>query len=393
MAYPRKLRQNLIDEINKPDIVVLTGMRQVGKTTIMRDIYDEIPGDNKVFLDLENPLNRKIFEEDNYDNILLNLREFYISPKKKTYIFIDEIQLMPGIVRSVKYLYDHYQIKFFLTGSSSYYLKNLFPESLAGRKIIYELYPLTFQEFLIFKEIKKEFTSSFTSKARNKNNISYERYVKLFDEYITYGGFPGVVLESDIKRKTLKLADIFTSYFEKDVRSISDFQNMNRVRDTILLLADRSGSKFDVSKFASEIGVSRNTIYSYTEFLEKTYFIKFLRPYSKNINGEVRGAKKVYLCDSGLLNYLTKLSNGSIFETAVYNLLQHYGRLNYYQKYRGSEIDFILNGKIGFEVKQTGNERDVHRLGKIVSKLGLKDYYLVVQRYNNHERMILAQDI
>lgn len=393
MIYPRKLRKSLLKEIDKPGIVVLTGMRQVGKTTLMRDIYNAIPDENKVFLDLENPLNQRIFEESDYDNILHNLTEFNVSPNRNSYIFLDEIQLMPGIVRSVKYLYDHYGIKFFLTGSSSFYLKNLFPESLAGRKIVYEMFPLNFEEFLGFKEKGKSFHQDFKAKAGNKSRVSFELYVKLFDEFITFGGFPGVVIEPDTKRKNLILADIFTSYFEKDVQSISDFKDIRRVRDTILLLAARCGSKLQVSKFASEIGVTRNTIYSYLDFLEKTYFVTFLSPFTNNIDGEVRGAKKVYLCDSGLLNYLANISDGSLFETAVCNLLRHYGKLNYFQKYKGGEIDFILNERIGFEVKQTGNDRDVHRLGNIASKLRLNDYFLITKSFNDHEKIIIAQDL
>lgn len=91
---------------------------------------------------------------------------------------------MPDIVKPVKYLFDHYKIKFFLTGSSSFYLKNLFPESLAGRKVIYELFPLNFQEFMIFKEKDKEFNKTFSEKANNKNEISYEIYKKYFEEYL-----------------------------------------------------------------------------------------------------------------------------------------------------------------------------------------------------------------
>lgn len=127
MIYPRKLIPKLAKEINSQRIVVLTGMRQTGKTTLMRQIFDLVDSKNKIFIDLENPLNQKVFEEENFDNILLNFKELGINPKKKSYIFLDEIQLAPQVSQAIKYLYDHYRIKFFLTGSSSFYLKNLFP--------------------------------------------------------------------------------------------------------------------------------------------------------------------------------------------------------------------------------------------------------------------------
>src|SRR3989338_7491348 len=100
--YKRKLYYKIKNKIKDKEIIVITGMRRVGKTTILR------------------------------------------------MIFIEEMQIKPDITKVVKYLYDHYNVKFFLTGSSSFYLKNLFPESLAGRKVIFELYPLDFEEFLLF---------------------------------------------------------------------------------------------------------------------------------------------------------------------------------------------------------------------------------------------------
>ena len=129
MLYPRKILQPLKKHLETKEIVVLTGMRRVGKTTAFRMIYKEIKSKNKVFLDIENPIEQKIFEEADYNNIWANLKPFGITNKEKAFIFLDEIQSAPEIVKAIKYLYDHYDVKFFLTGSSSFYLKNLFPES------------------------------------------------------------------------------------------------------------------------------------------------------------------------------------------------------------------------------------------------------------------------
>ncbi|MEW6557620.1 MAG: ATP-binding protein [Elusimicrobiota bacterium] len=391
--FQRKLKSLLIKEIEKPGIVLVFGMRQVGKTTLLTDIFGGLKAENKIFLDIENPLNQKIFEEQNYDNILSNMKPLGLNQTHRMFIFIDEIQVAPEIVKPVKYLYDHYKIKFFLTGSSSFYLKNLFPESLAGRKIIYELYPLDFTEFLIFKERKKRFSDSFLQKAKNKNKIAFETYSKLYDEYLNFGGFPAVVIEEDTERKKMILADIFKSYFEKDVKVLGDFKNINNFRDIILLLAGRTGSKLDISKIASEIGVSRETVYSYLNFLEKTYFVSFVSPFSKNINGEVRCAKKVYFCDTGMLNYLGKIPDGTLFENAVFNTLKKVDTINYYQRYRGAEIDFILNKKIAFEAKMKSSDIDIKRLKRIVSKLGLNEFYIVSKYFDKNTNVISAQDL
>lgn len=391
--YSRSLTPILIKEIAIPRIVVLTGMRQVGKTTLIRQIYDTIETKHKIFLDMENPLNQKIFEEENFDNILANLEPLGFSLENKSFIFLDEVQLAPKIVKAVKYLYDHYQIKFFLTGSSSFYLKNLFPESLAGRKIVYELFPLDFEEFLVFKVKEKKLCKQFSLKAKKKNKISYQLYYKLLDEHLEFGGFPAVVIERNRERKKQVLKDIFTSYFEKDIRTLADFKELGKLRDLILLLTSRIGSKLEISKIASGLGISRETVYSYLNFLEKTYFIFLVSPFTRNVDGEVRGAKKVYFCDNGLLNYLGKVSEGTVFENYVFHNLKKYGYLNFYQKYKGPEVDFILDKKSAFEVKITAVVSDINRLHRIANNLKLKDNYLITKNYSDFSNVILAQDL
>ena len=157
MDHRRRIYTSLEAELETKEMVVITGMRRVGKTTALNHLYGLVKSSNKVMLDLENPLHRKIFEEENYDAVWNNLEVFGIVRTIKAYIFIDEVQNLPELSRVVKYLYDHADVKFVLTGSSSYYLRNLFPESLAGRKMVFELFPLSFGEFLEFKGVKRVF--------------------------------------------------------------------------------------------------------------------------------------------------------------------------------------------------------------------------------------------
>jgi len=182
------------------------------------------------------------------------------------YVFLDGIQAKPEVVRAIKYLYDHYKIKFFLSGSSSFYIKNLFPESLIDKKFIFELCPLAFEEFLLFRDKNGKFGPSLNQQDKNKNQIFYESTRKFYDEYLEYGGFPEVVLTDQRKDKILKIKDIFKSYFEKDVKNLAGFSKINSFRDLILLLAHRNGEKPDISKLSPEIGVSKMTVYSYLSF-------------------------------------------------------------------------------------------------------------------------------
>lgn len=388
IIYPRKILSQIKKNIKSKEIIVLTGMRQSGKTTLYKAIFNSLKTNNKVFLDMENPIEQKIFEEIDYNNILFNLTEFNIDPKKKIYIFLDEIQAMPGAIKAIKYLYDHYNIKFFLTGSSSFYLKNLFPESLAGRKFVFEIFPLDFEEFLIFKNKSHKFYKSFVEKDKNKNFIVYEKLKKLYEEYTQYGGFPSVVLGQSNEQKKLRLNDVFKSYFEKDVKMLADFRQINAFRDLILLLMQRVGSRIEISKLSVEIGVSRETVYSFLSFLEATYFAYFIRPFSRNVDKEVSGSRKVYLCDNGFLNNFAKISTGALFENSIFLNLRKYGKLNYYKKRSGGEIDFILNEKIALEVKNKGAQFDINRLKKTAMSINIKQHYLLTKDFSEKENFI-----
>ena len=393
MIYPRKIQKELNKCVSGPEIVVLTGMRRVGKTTIYQSLFDKLETENKAFFDLENPIVQKIFEEQNYDNIVINLKEYGIRPDKKAYIFLDEIQAMPEIVKVVKYLYDHFGFKFFLTGSSSYYLKNLFSESLAGRKFVFQLKPLDFDEFLVFKGAIREPVGAFAQKDKHKNYIRHQKLKGVYEEYLNYGGFPQVALEEDIPRKKMHLGDIFKSYFEKDVQGLAKFREIQLFRDLLLLLMARAGSKLDIARIASELGTSRETVYSYLSFLQDTFFISLVRPFTSSADKLVSKAKKVYLCDTGILTEFSKISEGSLFENAIYNNLCQYGKVQYYQKAFGKEIDFILNSGIGIEVKLKGIQADYNKLQSSSSKLGLKEHYVISKEFVDHNGFISAVDL
>lgn len=391
--YKRDILPVIEKELTTKEIVVLTGMRQVGKTTILNHLFELINSDNKISLDLENPLHRKIFEEENFDAIWDNLKPFNLTNQKKVYIFIDEIQNLPQISRAVKYLYDHWDVKFFLTGSSSYYLKNLFPESMAGRKMVFELFPLTFSEFLRFKKKEKKTYMTFSEKSKNKNEIAYAQYSGDYKEFLTFGAFPKVVLEENYERKKSILQEIFTSYFEKDVKTLADFRQMSKLRDLILLLIPRMGQRVEIGKLAGELSISRETIYNYLTFLEHTYFISLLPKFSKSIDRQAAGSKKLFLCDVGLAGILGQPSIGQSFEQSVFQNLRSKYILNFYNKEGKNEIDFILDGTIALEVKINPTRKDINSLKRKAEGLGLSEKYIVSLNYNNDTRVILASDL
>jgi len=378
----------LFDEVNKyvnsPEAIVITGMRRTGKTTTLNFFYNSISTKNMIILDLENPLNRKYFEETNYERLKTSFEVLGIDFSKKAFIFLDEVQFVKNLPSVVKYFIDHYNVKFFLTGSASFYLKHLFTESLSGRKYIFELFPLTFREFLSFKES----SLTFPLDLQNISEPIFDTFANLYEEYIMFGGFPGVVLKTNVEEKKKALDEIFSSFFQLEILQLADYRHNDVIRDLMLLLMQRLGSKLDIQKISRELGVSRPTLNEYISFLEGTYFIKSVRPFSKSRNSEIRRMPKVYICDSGLANHFAKLSEGNLFENNVFQNLRMIGEVNYYQKKSGREIDFILNKKTAFEVKTSPTDKDLKRLNLLSSELGLEEFKLVSMNYSQLENVV-----
>jgi hypothetical protein len=386
MIFPRTIFNDIKPYLQSPEAVILTGMRRTGKTTILNFIQEQIVSKNKLFLDLENPLNRKYFEEEDYERIKSALEFLGGNFKKRAYIFLDEIHHIKKLPSVVKYFIDHYKVKFFLTGSASFYLKNLFTESLAGRKVIFEVFPLTFHEFLSFKKAKFKIPKDAASITKSV----FDTIDRLYDEYLFYGGFPEVVLKESTQAKAKALEDIFTSFFQLEVLQLGDFRRNEVIRDLMLLLMQNTGSKTDIQKLSSDLKISRPTLYDYIAFLEGTYFIKTIRPFSKGRSTEVRKMPKVYVCDTGLANHFARLDAGHIFENSVFQNIRIKGEINYYQKKSGVEIDFILDQKTAFEVKINPREAEIRRLKELSAEIGLKDYKMISKKYSELKDVIYA---
>ena len=267
----RPVYARLKNTLDDQRIVVITGMRRVGKTTTLRWLLDQISSENKIYLDLERLDQRLIFQENNYELVLDYLRNRGLDPRKPLTVALDEIQFAPNLPSVIKYLYDAYQIKFLLSGSSSYYLKNLFSESMAGRKIVFELFPLGFGELLDFRDISYRRRSTFTE--MRFNEAEYERLKGEYENYLLYGGLPDVVLQNNPQIKREILQDILSSYINIDVQSMADFRKIGELQQLLKVLALRIGNKLDQTKLAQVVGITRPTLTSYLEFFEKTYII------------------------------------------------------------------------------------------------------------------------
>jgi predicted AAA+ superfamily ATPase len=372
--YPRKLYYSLKEHLTSRQVSVITGMRRTGKTTLVKGLLADIPGDNKIYIDLERIDNREIFSEKNYDAVIYALQQRGLNVKKKAHIALDEIQLVQNMPSVLKYLYDNYNIKFIVTGSSSYYLKNLFTESLAGRKKVFELYPLDFGEFLTFKEVSCREGGFVDLKF---NLPEYDRLKGYYEEFLEYGGFPEVALLARPEEKKDLLNDIISSYINIDIKTLADFRNQEALYKLIKMLAGRSCTRLEYSKLSRLAGISRVTTQNYIEFLEKTYLIHRVPVLANNPDREIVKARKLYFCDNGIMNALGNVSSGAKFENGVFTQLRHKGKLSYYALKTGREIDFILDKDTAFEIKESPVGKDALALKELSGRLDLKKARLI----------------
>ncbi len=375
-TYPRYLFPVLKEALADHRAVVITGMRRVGKTTSLRWLLDQVASSNKIYLDLERLDQRAVFQESNYDLVVNFLRNRGLDSSQPMTVALDEIQYVPNLPSVVKYLMDNYQIKFLLTGSSSFYLKNYFTESLAGRKVVFEMFPLAFGEFLGFRGVPYQPRQQFAD--MRFDPYEFERLKDHYEDYLLYGGLPGVVLEERPSVRRDILNDIFSSYINIDVRTLADFQKMGELQQLLRVLALRIGNKVDVTKLASVVGVSRPTLLQFLEFLEKTYVIARLPAYAGGDKPASLG-KKLYFCDNGIASILAQVSEGALFENAIHNQLARYGDLAYLAKGSEYEVDFVLKQKkpVAFEVKYHPTSSDGEKLDRIADRHGIEQKWLV----------------
>lgn len=375
MNFKRKIFSDLEKHLSKKQVTVLTGMRRTGKTTLVKQLMEASNIEQKLFFDLEKLEDRDRFDIRNYDLIITRLSEEGIDFSRKVMICIDEIQLLLNIPSVIKYLYDHYDIKFIVTGSSSYYIKNKFQESMAGRKKIFEIFPLDFGDYLTFKKYNYK---SIENLLLLENTLSVnEELQKHYEDYCSFGGFPEVVVTNDILEKKDLLQDILSSYINIDLIQIADIKKIPELRNIIKLLATRIGSKLDISKIANTVNLSRPTVENYIYLLENTYFIKTIPVYSLNADREIVKARKVYFLDNGIASQFAELSSGSKFENAIFNQLHHFGDVSYYQLKTGQEIDFIINKEIAFEVKETAQEIDYRKMMNLAKNVNIKKGFVL----------------
>jgi len=373
--FTRKIYPILENHLSKKQVTVLTGLRRVGKSTTLKYMLEKADTPNKIYLDLERIENQRLFSLDSYKDIERSIELLGFDFSKPGIIAIDEIQMAKNSSSVIKSIYDTYGTKFIVTGSSSFYIKNHFSESLAGRKRIFEMNPLDFEEFLQFKGLST--TKIQKEKFQNYLPTYYNLYKPYYEEYIQFGGFPEVVLAETDEDKEAYLKDVLNAHIELDVKLLGDINSSDILYKLIFLLANRVGSKVDYTKIASLIGINRFKVKEYILLLEYTFLIRTIKPFVKGIDKEITKQAKIYFTDTGLLRICGQNASGAIFENAIASQLAQIGTLNFYEKSSGTEIDFIFNQDTAIEVKETPVESDLKTLERRSSPLEMQKNILI----------------
>ncbi len=348
-------KRTIVDEIGKylrtDDIIVLHGARQVGKTSLLYILEGRIKdaGEATYYIDLEDSRYVKILDAG-VGEFIKHLQEEGLKPagqKKRLFVFIDEIQYLANPSSFLKLAADHHKsIKLIVSGSSSFAIKSKFRDSLVGRTVDFEIFNLSFPEFLTFKQYRFEPGKVFTQK-------KIDELRGLFKEYALYGGYPRIVLTPELDKKERYLQQIVDTYVKRDIRDMANVKDVDKFNKLLEALASRSGQLLNVAELSNTTRIAKQTVEKYLFIMENTYIIKLVRPFSRNMRSELFKVPKVYFYDTGLmqmlwLRTLPKELMGNVFETGVFSeLVKKYGKdsVFYWRTKDKKEIDFVLKNR------------------------------------------------
>lgn len=335
----RQLAEAIIEnlESKKPQITLILGLRQTGKTTLAKTVCK-----NKKFqlFNFDLVSDQQEFTESNRHSL-----EDFAQRYKDHIIFIDEVQKLPQATGVVKHLYDQYGIKFILTGSSELKIKEHLSDSLAGRVKQFRLYPLSIREILVQKNIIK-----------SREEPGYDKAQTVMQKYLVYGSLPN--LENiPPENYASYLKDFVDALLSKDVLEISDIKNSTKIYTLAKLLAMQIGQLVNVNELAVLLELNRTTVYNYLDILEQLNIICRAYPLSTNQRQAIGTKFKVYFTDLGMRNILvnnfetmqSRLDIGALLENAVYMGLKrqldyknNVYELGFFRSSTGSEIDIVL---------------------------------------------------
>jgi hypothetical protein len=391
----RFVTNDVLNHRNKREITLLVGARQVGKTTIMKDVQKILLSNKErtVFLSLDNENDRRFF---NSQELLLQKIRLEFGNKNGV-VFIDEIQRKENAGLFLKGLYDmDLPYKFIVSGSGSLELKEKIHESLAGRKLLIEIAPINFYEFVDYRTNYK-----YSGHLEDFFSIESEKTSIFLMEYLNFGGYPRVITEETIIGKNRIIDEIYKSYLERDIPYLIGLEKSEEFSALLKIIASQVGSLVNYNELASTLGLAAVTVKKYLWYMENTFIINKVSPFFKNIRKEITKAPVYYFTDLGLRNYAINnfgrvdeksKDSGFLFENFIYKILRNNLQytstsLNFWRTRDGAEVDFILNKQnkvIPVEVKfQELTTPNLPRsLQSFINKYKPENVYLINKKMN-----------
>lgn len=380
LGVEREVLSKLRAAIDSPQIVVITGLRRVGKSTLLAQIARKYFKNGYYFVN---------FEDERLSNFRMEdfelLHEVLISlfGEKKIFLF-DEIQNVPGWERFVRRLHDQ-GYKFILTGSNASLLSQEFGTRLTGRYERIELFPFSFREFLNFRNIDIPELKVLTTKQKG-------RFIKAAKDYILFGGIPDA-----IKYPELSIHEtLYNDVLYRDIASRYRLENVKSLKDLAFYLVCNVSTlvSYNNLKELLKLG-SVNTVKSYVDYLENSWLFFVVNKYAYSVKEQQIAAKKVYGIDTGLVGsvgFSFSENLGKLMENVVFLQLRRKGKeIYYYKTKKDFEVDFFLPKEKSFiQVSQHFNspevrEREIRALQVANDEKGSLGAFSVITESNEQE--------
>lgn len=330
--------------IKEREIITISGPRRAGKSTTMYQLMEKIAGKGSIeqvlYVNFEDPAFLPFLSVELLEEIYDTYRE-KMNPSKKAYLFLDEVQNIAGWEKWVRSYYDKKEnVKFVISGSSSKLLSSEFSTLLTGRFVNFEVFPLSFAEFLEFRGVKipKRALKEDERKARHH-----------LEEYFRFGGFPDVVLKTDNEVKLKTLEQYFESMIMRDIVERYQIRDVLSLKQAAVFGMTNVAKEFSFNTLRKTLKISLESARDYAGYLEQAYMLFQLPYFSYSLKEAMARNRKLYSIDSGLRNAVSKSFSadlGRIAENAVYLHLRRKRKDVHYWKGK-QEVDFVVkNGEI-----------------------------------------------
>ncbi len=369
-------------KLRLPHVIVLTGLRRSGKSTLLRQlIHKYCHNQNFYYINFED---ERLFNfpASEFDKLYQGLIYLY---GKQNLFFLDEIQNVPHFETFVRRLYDE-GVKFVITGSSATLLSRELGTKLTGRHVDIILKPFSFLEFLELKGVM--ITKNAIYQIEKKVEIK-----KCFEEYLTKGGMPEYVIYNDPEL----LARVYEDTVIKDIAIRYKVKNVVILKQLYAYLISTFAHKFSYNSLKKFITInSVNTIKKFISYLEDTYFAKTITKFDYSFKKQIINDKKLYVLDNGFIEVLSQKitkDRGWLLENVVFNCLSKDQEVYYYSQEK--ECDFLLvkNKEIKqaiqvcYELNEENNSREIAGLSAAMHEFKLKEGLLLT--YNQEQEIAL----